>query len=105
MRHSTPDGQQIQIGVPREKHDEKKCEDEYYFSSLANRLSAPAWEAAGARNALDQAADRVRNILAAPPKVFLSDKQSAMKAVLAKAEASLANLEVPCEGGQADNLP
>ena len=44
---------------------------------------------------LDQAADRVRGILAAPLKVFLSEEQSReVKAVLVKAEASLANLEV-----------
>ena len=78
-----------------EEHTLAHFRDEYYFSPLANRLSAPTWEAAGARNALDQAADRVRNILAAPPKVFLSEEQSReVKAVLVKAEASLANLEV-----------
>ena len=78
-----------------EEHTLAHFRDEYYFSPLANRLSAPTWEAAGARNALDQAADRVRNILAAPPKVFLSEEQSReVKAVLAKAEASLATLEV-----------
>jgi hypothetical protein len=37
----------------------------------------------------------VRGILAPPPKVFLSEEQSReVKAVLAKAEASLVNLEV-----------
>jgi trimethylamine--corrinoid protein Co-methyltransferase len=78
-----------------EAHTLAHFRDEYYFSPLANRLSAPTWEAAGARNALDQAADRVRSILAAPPKVFLSDEQSReVKSVLAKAEASLATLEV-----------
>ncbi len=78
-----------------EDHTLNHFRDEYYFSPLANRLSAPTWEAAGARDALDQAADKVRGILAAPPKVFLSDEQSReVKAVLARAEASLANLEV-----------
>lgn len=78
-----------------EEHTLAHFRDEYYFSPLANRLSAPTWEAAGAHNALDQAAHRVRNILAAPPKVFLSDEQSReVNAVLVKAEASLANLEV-----------
>ena len=68
-----------------EEHTLAHFRDEYYFSPLANRLSAPTWEAAGARNALDQAADRVRNILAAPPKVFLSEEQSReVKAVLAR---------------------
>ena len=78
-----------------EEHTLAHFRDEYYFSPLANRLSAPTWEAAGARDALDQAADRVRAILAPPPKLFLSDEQSReVKAVLAKAEASLATLEV-----------
>ena len=78
-----------------EEHTLAHFRDEYYFSPLANRLSAPTWEAAGAHDALDQAADRVRNILAAPPKVFLSEEQSReVKAVLVKAEASLADLEV-----------
>ena len=78
-----------------EEHTLAHFRDEYYFSPLANRLSAPTWEAAGARNALDQAADRVRNILAAPPKVFLSEEQSReVKAVSVKAEESLATLEV-----------
>jgi trimethylamine--corrinoid protein Co-methyltransferase len=68
---------------------------EYYQSPLANRLSAPAWEAAGAHDALDRAADSVQNILAAPPKAFLSEAQSAeVQAILGKAEAALAHLEV-----------
>ena len=78
-----------------EEHMLAHFRDEYNFSPLANRLSAPTWEAAGARDALDQAEDRVRNILAAPRKVFLSDEQSReVKAVLVRTEASLANLEV-----------
>jgi trimethylamine--corrinoid protein Co-methyltransferase len=68
---------------------------EYYYSPLANRLNAPTWEAAGARDALERAAGMVRDILAAPPQSFLSDDQSReVKALLVKAEESLADLEV-----------
>jgi trimethylamine--corrinoid protein Co-methyltransferase len=78
-----------------EQHTLAHFRDEYYFSPLANRLSAPTWEAAGARDALDRANDVVRTILAAPAKIFLSDEQSrAVNALLAQAEESLANLEV-----------
>ena len=42
--------------------------DEYYFSPLANRLSAPTWEAAGARRCAGSGRGPVRSILAAPPK-------------------------------------
>jgi trimethylamine---corrinoid protein Co-methyltransferase len=68
---------------------------EYYRSPLANRLSAPAWETAGAQGALEKASDTVRAILAAPPRDFLSEAQSReVASLLAQAEASLANLEV-----------
>lgn len=78
-----------------EEHTLAHFRDEYYFSPLANRLSAPTWEAAGARDALDRAADRVRDLLAAPVKTFLSEEQAAeINALLAQAEASLAHLEV-----------
>jgi trimethylamine--corrinoid protein Co-methyltransferase len=78
-----------------EEHTLAHFRGEYYQSPLANRMSAPAWEAAGAHDALERAADIVRNILAAPAKSFLSDEQSTeVKTLLARAEASLANLEV-----------
>jgi len=78
-----------------EEHTLAHFRGEYYHSPLANRLNAPAWEAAGGHDALDRAARRVRDILAAPPKTFLSDEQSAeVKALLARAEASLADLVV-----------
>jgi len=44
---------------------------------------------------LDRAAGVVRQILAAPPQVFLSDEQSReIDALLSRAEQSLADLEV-----------
>jgi trimethylamine--corrinoid protein Co-methyltransferase len=68
---------------------------EYYYSPLANRLNAPTWEAAGARDALERATEIVRDILATPPKQFLSEEQSReVKALLTRAEESLAKLEV-----------
>jgi trimethylamine--corrinoid protein Co-methyltransferase len=78
-----------------EDHTLTHFRDEYYYSPLANRLNAPTWETAGARDALERAADLVRDILATPPKAFLSDEQSReVKALLVKAEESLASLEV-----------
>jgi len=78
-----------------ENHTLTHFRSEYYYSPLANRLNAPTWEAAGAHDVLDRAAGMVRDILAAPPQSLLSDEQSReVKALLVKAEASLANLEV-----------
>jgi trimethylamine:corrinoid methyltransferase-like protein len=78
-----------------EEHTLKHFRGEHYVSPLANRLNAPAWEAAGARDALERAAEVVRQILAAPPEEFLSDEQSReIEALLSRAEQSLANLEV-----------
>jgi trimethylamine--corrinoid protein Co-methyltransferase len=69
---------------------------EYYYSPLANRLNAPTWEAAGAKDTLERAAEIVRDILSAPVQPFLSDGQSReLAVVLAKAEEALANIEVP----------
>jgi trimethylamine---corrinoid protein Co-methyltransferase len=76
-------------------HTLKHFRDEYYRSPLANRLSAPAWEAAGAHDTLERASDSIRSILAAPPHDYLSGDQSReIEALLAEAEASLATMEV-----------
>ena len=78
-----------------DEHTLAHFRSEYYRSPLANRLSAPAWEAAGAHDALERASDAVRQTLDAPPTDYLSDDQSReIGSLLAKAEASLANLEV-----------
>jgi trimethylamine--corrinoid protein Co-methyltransferase len=78
-----------------EDHTLRHFRDEYYYSPLANRLNAPTWEAAGAKNAVERAADLVQDILAAPREPFLSDEQSReVKSLLAKAEEALENLEV-----------
>ena len=69
--------------------------DEYYYSPLANRMNAPTWEAAGAKDAVERAADLVRDILAHPQEPFLSgDESREVKTLLAKAEAALADTEV-----------
>ncbi len=78
-----------------EDHTLAHFQNEYYFSSLANRLNAPTWEAAGARDAVERAADIIRQILAAPSEPFLTDEQSReVKALLARAEQALADIEV-----------
>jgi trimethylamine:corrinoid methyltransferase-like protein len=78
-----------------EEHTLAHFRGEYYYSPLANRLNAPSWETAGARDALERATELVRDTLAAPPRIYLSDEQSReVKALVVKAEASLANLEV-----------
>jgi trimethylamine--corrinoid protein Co-methyltransferase len=78
-----------------EEHTLEHFRDEYYYSPLANRMNAPTWEAAGARDAVERAADQVRDILARPQDPFLSDDESReVKTLLAKAEAALADIEV-----------
>jgi trimethylamine---corrinoid protein Co-methyltransferase len=78
-----------------EDHTLAHFRGEYYYSPLANRLNAPTWEAAGARDVLERAADTVRAILAAPSQPFLTEEQSReVKTLLVRAEESLADLEV-----------
>jgi trimethylamine--corrinoid protein Co-methyltransferase len=78
-----------------EEHTLAHFRDEYYYSPLANRMNAPTWEAAGAKDAVERAADLVRDILARPQEPFLSDDESReVKTLLAKAEAALADIEV-----------
>ena len=78
-----------------EDHTLAHFRDEYYYSPLANRLHANAWEAAGAKDAVERAAEIVRGILAAPAQPLLADDQSREVAdLLVRAEAALENLEV-----------
>ena len=78
-----------------EEHTLAHFRDEYYYSPLANRLHANAWEAAGAKDANERAAEIVRDILAAPVEPLLDEDQSREVAgLLGQAEAALANLEV-----------
>ena len=78
-----------------EEHTLDHFRDEYYYSPLASRLSAPMWEAAGARDAVERAAEAVRDILAAPVEPCLTEEQSReVKSLLSSAEEALENLEV-----------
>ena len=78
-----------------EDHTLEHFRGEHYSSSLASRLNAPAWEAAGAADAVDRAAARVRAILAAPVEPRLSDAQSRdLAGLLTAAEEALRHLEV-----------
>ena len=78
-----------------EEHTLTHFRDEYYYSPLANRMSGPAWEAAGSKDVVERASEKVRDILAAPVEGFLSDDQSReVWALLSKAEETLADLEL-----------
>ena len=78
-----------------EDHTLAHFRDEYYYSPLANRLNAPAWESAGAIDAVERAAGMVRDILAAPVEPRLTDDQSReVESLLARAEEELGRLEV-----------
>ena len=78
-----------------EDHTLTHFRDEYYYSPLANRLNAPTWEAAGARDVVERAAEMVEDVLAAPAEPFLSEEQSReVKTLLALAEEALADVEV-----------
>ena len=78
-----------------ENHTLAHFRDEYYYSPLANRLNAPAWEAAGAKDAVERAAEMVRDILAALVEPRLTDYQSGeVESLLVRAEEALKDLEV-----------
>jgi len=78
-----------------DEHTLKHFREEFYFSSLANRLSAPAWEAAGSRDVLERAHQAVQEMLAHPEAQFLSEEQSREVHNLSKrAEEALAELEL-----------
>ncbi|MGQ9502154.1 MAG: trimethylamine methyltransferase family protein [Anaerolineae bacterium] len=69
--------------------------EEFYFSSLANRLSAPSWEAAGSQDVLVRAHYAVQEILTQSETPFLSEGQSREIYHLVKdAEEALATLEM-----------
>jgi len=77
-----------------EDHTLAHFRTEHYSSPLASRLNAPAWEAAGARDVVDRAAERVREILAAPVESHLPEEQVRQISELsARAEEELRNLE------------
>lgn len=78
-----------------DEHTLRHFREEFYFSSLANRLSAPAWEAAGSRDVLERAHQVVEEMLARPEKPFLSEEQSReIDRLLKAAEEALATLEI-----------
>lgn len=79
-----------------EEHTLAHYKSEYYYPKLARRISAPVWEAAGSIDALQRAADMVRDILSAPLQPVISEDQSReLHTILVRAEATLANIEVP----------
>jgi trimethylamine---corrinoid protein Co-methyltransferase len=78
-----------------DEHTLAHFRDEYYLSPLANRLNAPTWEAAGGKDVVERAAQRVKDTLARPVTPFLSETQSReVQSLLAHAEEALARLEI-----------
>ncbi len=72
-----------------EEHTLRHYREEVWYSRLGVRLSAPSWEAAGSKDALQRAQDMVRQILAAPWAEFLTkDRLRDMEMVLAQAESA-----------------
>ena len=79
-----------------EDHTRFHYRQECWYSRLAYRQSAPAWEASGARDVLERANDIVRQLLAAPEEPLLSEEQCReLDELLAKGEAALAQIEIP----------
>ena len=77
-----------------DEHTLRHFREEFYFSPLANRLSAPAWEEAGSQDVLVRAHRAVEEILAQPETHFLSEDQSReIDRLLKVAEEALATLE------------
>ncbi|MGC8878437.1 MAG: trimethylamine methyltransferase family protein [Anaerolineae bacterium] len=78
-----------------DEHTLRHFREEFYFSSLANRLSAPAWEAAGSQDVFERAHHAVQEILTQPETRFLSEQQSReVHHLLQDAEEALATLEM-----------
>jgi len=78
-----------------EDHTLAHFRTEHYSSPLANRLNAPAWEAAGGVDVIDRAAERVRAILAQPAESFLTEEQTReIGDLVDSAEEALRSLEV-----------
>ena len=78
-----------------EDHTLAHFRTEHYSSPLANRLNAPAWEAAGGADVVDRAAEKVRAILAQPMKSFLTEEQTReIDGLVDSAEEALRTLEV-----------
>lgn len=78
-----------------EEHTLEHFRAEHYSSSLASRLNAPAWEADGAADVIDRAADKVRAILATPAQTHLTDDQTReISQLVRRAEEALRHLDV-----------
>jgi trimethylamine--corrinoid protein Co-methyltransferase len=79
-----------------EEHTRLHYRQECWYSRLAVRQSAPAWEASGARDVLERASDMVHGILATPEEPLLTEAQArVLDELVASAEAALAQIELP----------
>jgi trimethylamine--corrinoid protein Co-methyltransferase len=79
-----------------ELHTLRHFRAELRDSRLANRLTAPAWTAAGSKDVLARAREMARDILAAPEERFLTDEQTReLRVISARASSALIDLEIP----------
>ncbi len=78
-----------------DEHTLRHFRQEFYLSPLANRLSAPAWEATDSRDVLERAHQMVQEALSQPEQNFLSEEQSReIHNLLKRAEEALTQIEV-----------
>ena len=79
-----------------EEHTLRHYRQETWYSRLASRLSAPSWEAAGAKDAVQRAAEMVQRILAASQEPLLTTERSRELDQLAiQGEQALEKIGVP----------
>lgn len=79
-----------------EMHTLHHFRSELRDSRLPNRLTAPAWTAAGSKEVLERSRDTVRDILASSEEALLSDAQvHELRAISERATSVLMDIEIP----------
>ncbi|MHB1134160.1 MAG: trimethylamine methyltransferase family protein [Chloroflexota bacterium] len=76
-------------------HTLEHFRDEYWYSGLANRLGAPSWEAAGSRDVLARAVNKVADLLQAWQPVVSPEQERELANLARAGELALANMELP----------
>lgn len=91
IEHVGPNGSYLM-----EEHTLAHMRSELWYPRLATRLGAAAWQAAGAKDTMQRAAEMVRDILSAPARPCLSDvQQRDVSRLLRQAQAALREIEIP----------
>jgi len=79
-----------------EEHTRAHMRSEIWYPRLATRLGAAAWEAAGAEDTMQRAAEMMQDTLSTPPTPCLSDtQQREVSRLLRQAQAALREIEIP----------